>query len=168
MTMMHAATHPQSASAADSPAAPPDARLALIVDHHSPRRAEIAGVLSMAGYQSTFAALGTVIEHCRQRPPQLVVFAVADDPGADLACLARLRATLADTRFLVLAAVSSEALAIAALHSGAQGYVKEPWSAAMLGRAVAELSPRGAVPGRGVCALRRGERMVGQGATTQQ
>jgi len=171
MTMMHVATHEATRSAGavvDPPAVPTDSPIALIVDHGSPRRAEIAGVLCMAGYRPVFSALGAVPEHCRRQPPRLVVFAVADDPGADLACLTRLRATLADARFLVLATVSSEALAIAALHSGAQGYVKEPWSAAMLSHAVAELSPRSAAPGRGVCALRRGERMVGQGAVTQQ
>jgi DNA-binding NtrC family response regulator len=143
--------------------------VALIVEQRAPRRAEIAGVLSLAGYDPKFVSLGSAPEQCLRQAPQLVLFVIgAADPGADLACLARLRATLCGARFLVVAAVSSEALAIAALHAGAQGYVKEPWTAAMLSHAVGELLLPDCAPGQGACALRRGERLIGQGPNAQQ
>jgi DNA-binding NtrC family response regulator len=101
--------------------------------------------------------------------PALVLFVVTSaEPVEELACLARLRATLCGARFLFLASVSSEALAIAALHSGAEGYVKEPWTAAMLGLAVKELQLPASPHGQDSCGLQQGERFVGRGPAAQQ
>lgn len=142
--------------------------IALIVENHAPRRDEIARVLATAGYDPVFASALAAPELSLRQCPRLVVFAATSaEPVDDLACLARLRASLCGARFLFLASVSSETLAIAALHSGAERYVKEPWNAATLGRAVQELQAPAAHEPE-CCGLRQGERFVGHGAASQQ
>lgn len=82
--------------------------------------------------------------------------------------MADLHASLSGARFLFIAGVSSEALAIAALHSGTERYVKEPWTAMTLGLAVRELLAPAAAQCHEQGSLLHGERLVGRGQAVQQ
>lgn len=143
--------------------------VALIIESRSPRRDEIDRTVAINGCQPIFSSPECAVEISRQRFPDIVlVVATSAQPVEDLACLARLRATLCGSRFLFLASVSSEELAIAAMHSGAERYVKEPWTPAMLGLAVTELLAPVASPGNDGVGLRHGDKFVGRGPASQQ
>lgn len=143
--------------------------IALIVENHTPRRDEIARTLTMAGYAPLFASTLSAPELSARHCPALVLFVVTlAEPVEELACLAHLHTTLYGARFLFLASASSETLAIAALHSGAERYVKEPWTAAMLALAVKELVMPGTNQVQACCGLRQGDRFVGRSPATQQ
>ena len=146
-----------------------DQPIALVVENHSPRREEIGRILATAGYEPVFASAVFAPNLPMRQCPDLVLFvATSAEPVEDLACLMRLRTTLSGARFLFLASVSSEALAIAALHAGAERYVKEPWTATMLALAVKELLRPSTTQGQECCALRQGDRFVGRGPASQQ
>lgn len=116
-----------------------------------------------------FASTVSAPELSTRRRPDLVVFVtISAEPVEDLACLAHLHTTVCGARFLFIASVSSEALAIAALHSGAERYVKEPWTATMLGLAVKELPVPNTAECKDCCGLRQGDRFVGRGPASQQ
>lgn len=103
----------------------------------------------------------------RHRPEVVIVSARDRDASCELACLQRLRAASCHPRLLFLAAVSSEDLAIAAFHSGAQHYLKAPWTTAMLQAAVIDMLPSMVPPDPGV-SLEGGERLVGRSCAVRE
>jgi DNA-binding NtrC family response regulator len=141
---------------------------ALVVDPPSSARIELGGALMAIGCRHSFA---TVVEAPvaveRHRPEVVIVSARDRDASCELACLQRLRAASCHPRLLFLAAVSSEDLAIAAFHSGAQHYLKAPWTMAMLQAAVIDMLPSMVPPDPGV-SLEGGERLVGRSCAVRE
>ena len=67
-----------------------------------------------------FASVDSAPDHCKDQIPDLIILvAMSAEPVREIECLSGLRASLRETKFLFVASVSSEDLAIAALHSGA-------------------------------------------------
>jgi DNA-binding NtrC family response regulator len=137
---------------------------ALIVDAPSPARLELGQALSAIGCRASYATVSdavTVVE--RRRPAIVILSARESDATAEIACLRAIRTAVSFPPVLFLASASSEDLAIAAFRSGAQQYVRAPWTAALLQAAVIDLLP--------VCAppdvappLEGGELLVGRSA----
>jgi DNA-binding NtrC family response regulator len=143
--------------------------IALVVEDHAPRRDEIARVLATAGCEPVFASAAATQELLRHKSPRLVLFvATSAEPHEELACMACLRTSLGSARFLFLATVSSEALAIAALHAGAERYIKEPWTAGTLAKTIGQLLESAPAQWDDRGGLRHGERLVGRGPAVQQ
>jgi len=143
--------------------------VALIVETQAPRRAEIGRCAALAGCQPVFASVDSAADLFRRQQPHLVILAATSaEPVAELACLARLRGSAWGTRFLFVASISSEELAIAAFYSGAERYVKEPWTPAMLQGAVADLLPSTPRTTRHSEDLKHGDRFIGRSAASQQ
>jgi DNA-binding NtrC family response regulator len=135
---------------------------ALVVDPPGPARTEVGGALAAIGCRHSFAtALEAPVAVERDRPELVIVSARDPDACSEIACLQRLRAASCQPRLLFLAALSSEDLAIAAFHSGAQHYLKAPWSPAMLQAAVIGMLPS-LVPPEAGAALDGGDRLVGR------
>ena len=144
-------------------------RAALVVERSASRREEIGQCVSRAGFKPVFAGPEVAAEIARQQAPDLVLLvATSADPASDLTCLSRLRALLGGTRFLFLASLSSEDLAIAALNSGAERYVKEPWTSAMLVQALVELQGSDVSNQDDCGGLRHSGRYVGRGVASKQ
>ena len=142
---------------------------ALVVDGGSSRREEIAQCLHLAGYAAVFAEPVDALAIAGRCAPQLVVLvASADDPQDDLACLTQLRAHLPVPRYLYLTSISSEELAIAALHAGAERYVKEPWTPAMLAQALGALGCCAAAGALSCDGLRHTGRYIGRGPASTE
>lgn len=143
--------------------------IALIVEDGAPRRDEIAQALAAAGCEPVFVVAGAVPDFLRSKTPRLVVLvATTAAAGEELNCLSRLRATLDGTRFIFLATLSSETLAIAALHSGAERYIKEPWTPCMLSAAATDLLAPPSLRCEDQGRLCHGDRLVGRGRAVQQ
>lgn len=147
--------------------------IALVVETQSPRRDEIRECVICAGCKPIFATTESAGTVAKDHPPDIVVVvAAADDPAESLACLARLRAGLCGARFAFLTSQSSEELAIAALHSGAERYLRDPWTPDMLGQALSDLigadldHQRSDAAGCG--ALRHSGRFIGRGVAAQE
>lgn len=103
--------------------------LAIVVDRVSPRRAEIGSALVAINCDSVFATVDDAVDVVTRRHPDLVIVcATQPDSGPEISCLARLRAAFPFAHYLFIASASNEDLAISAFHSGAERYVKEPWS----------------------------------------
>jgi DNA-binding NtrC family response regulator len=146
-------------------------QVALVIERKASRRDEIAGCVAEAGLLAMFvepcAVVDAVGEYC---PVLVLVVAGSGDPTEALNCLARMKATLVGPRFIFVTSMSSEDLAIAALHAGAERYLKEPWTSSMLAGAMRELLSSDAShvgqPDRD--GLRHTGRFVGRGAASQQ
>jgi DNA-binding NtrC family response regulator len=137
--------------------------IAVVVDTHGNRRERFAAALEAVGCIPTFASIAEVETEVIRRRPDVVIVAAAANPMTEIGCLRSLRVKFATPRFLFIATCSTEDLAIAALHAGAQRYLKEPWTSAMLQAAVADLLPAGATDAGGPGSrLRGGERLVGR------
>jgi DNA-binding NtrC family response regulator len=144
-------------------------RAALVVERSAPRREEIGQCASRAGFKPVFVDPEVAAEIAKQQAPELVLLvATSVDPASDLACLSRLRSLLGGARFLFLASLSSEELAIAALNSGAERYVKEPWTSAMLVQALGELQGRDVIVHYDCGGLLHSGRYIGHGAASKQ
>jgi DNA-binding NtrC family response regulator len=143
--------------------------IALVVEDNAPRRVEIERVLVAAGCAPVFTSVASIQSTLRQLSPRLVLLvASCADPTEQLACLVRLRGNLGGARFLFLASLSSETLAIAALHAGAERYIKEPWTASMLESAARELLAQAPEQRDDRAGLQHGERLVGHGQAVTQ
>jgi DNA-binding NtrC family response regulator len=137
--------------------------LAVVVDAQPVRRERVGAALAEIGCRPVFATLGEApAEVGRRRPDVVIVAASQADCSLEVRCLEQLHAAFTRPKYLFLPAVSSEDVAIAAFHSGAQRYLKEPWTADMLQSAVAALLPTGAALPALVDGLVGGERLVGR------
>ena len=140
-------------------------RLVVVIDKASPRRDLVTHTLREMGYPHAEAAPADAeLVVADQRPAVVIVAADATNVAATLECLARLHAAVPLPRYVFLTAVSNEDVAIAAFQSGAQRYLKEPVTSAMLDEAMSALVPGEGIdttPGDG---LSGGERMIGRSA----
>jgi DNA-binding NtrC family response regulator len=97
----------------------------------------------------------------RLRPDLVIVAACERDSHAAVECLRQLREAFSYPRYLFVAEVSNEDLAIAAFLAGAERYVREPWSPGTFQTAASALLPACEVEQDG---LKGGERLVGRSA----
>jgi DNA-binding NtrC family response regulator len=135
---------------------------ALIIDPPSPARGELGEALTAIGCPHSFATVVEAPVMVERRRPEVVIVSARDrDASPEIDCLRRLRCASCHPKLLFLAAISSEELAIAAFHSGAQHYLRAPWTIAMLQAAVIDLIPTVVVP-ESCPALDGGERLVGR------
>jgi DNA-binding NtrC family response regulator len=140
----------------------------LIIVPPSPARAELGGALAALGCRHSFATVveaPAVVE--RRRPEVVIVSAREREASCEIDCLRRLRIASCHPRLLFLASVSSEELAIAAFHSGAQHYLRAPWTIAMLQAAVIDLLPS-LVPPEPGASLEGGNRLVGRSTAIRE
>jgi DNA-binding NtrC family response regulator len=143
--------------------------VALIVARQASRREEIELCATTAGCRPVFAGVDSAPDACNGQVPDLVILvATSARPVREIECLSGLRASLRETKFLFVASVSSEDLAIAALHSGADRYIKEPWTPAALQIAIADLLPAAPQPAQDCEGLRHGDRFIGRSAASRQ
>jgi DNA-binding NtrC family response regulator len=147
-------------------------RVALVIERTACRREDIAAGVAEAGLRAVFAEPCAVVEAAARCCPDLVLLiATSQEPGDDLACLARMKATMSGPRFIFVTSTSSEEVAIAALNAGAERYVKEPWTAKMLACAMRDLlaPDAGDFSDAPDCSgLRHTGSFVGRGAASQQ
>jgi DNA-binding NtrC family response regulator len=138
----------------------------IVIAATSQRREEVGRTVSAVGCESAFAtpdeAFAAVEEH---QPEIVVVVAGGPDPTEEIACLARMARALAQPRYVFLATVSSEDIAIRAFHAGASRYVRGPWTREQVAAAIGELLPQERPP---TAALRGGERLVGRSEVVRQ
>jgi DNA-binding NtrC family response regulator len=145
--------------------APP---LVVVVDQPSPRRDRLQRELASIGFRQAKAgasdALFTVAHH---QPDVVIVSAAPTTVASALECLQRLHATFPLPKYIFVTVTSSEDVAISALQAGAQQYLKDPWTPAMLQEAIRALLPRevDAVP---VDALIAGDQLVGRSQAVRQ
>jgi DNA-binding NtrC family response regulator len=97
-----------------------------------------------------------------------VIVASNADATREVECLRQLHGKFPIPKYVFLAVVSSEDLAIAAFHAGAQRYLKEPWTTPMLQAAVMALLPVGTTDAVHGEALVGGERLVGCSQAIQE
>lgn len=143
--------------------------LVVVIDSPSPRRERVGAALAAIGYHHSFATIAEAEAQVACRRPELVIVAASQaDSRLEVECLRQLHDAFTQPRYLFLAAVSSEDLVIAALHAGAQRYVKEPWTAPMLQSAVAVLLPVGAGGAAVADRLVGGERLLGRSLAMRQ
>jgi len=142
---------------------------ALVVHTACPARDRLVAALAGIDCQHCVAtATDAEAEVARRRPDVVIVAASPADSGQAAECLRRLRARFDRPKYLFVAAASSEDIAIAAFHSGAQHYLKEPWTPAMLQAAVQAVLPEGAVSVPVADGLKGGERLVGHSRAIRQ
>ncbi|KGQ19362.1 Transcriptional regulatory protein [Lysobacter dokdonensis DS-58] len=133
------------------------------------RGAEVASIVAGLDYRCVVETAESALRATGlARAPDLVIVATDDGNAAQaLACLRCLRSAWDGARYLFVASESSEALAIAAFHAGAERYLREPWTADAL---VSEL--RMLTPGDAECActeaLVGSDRFVGRSNAVRQ
>jgi DNA-binding NtrC family response regulator len=141
--------------------------LAVVVGKGCERRDDIARALVAIGCDHRFATVESAINEVGQLCPDIVIVAAAQpDPGAEIECLSRLHAAFAYPRYVFIANLSSEDIAVSAFHSGAQRYLKEPWTAQMLQSVVMALLPVAA--SSLTDGLTGGDRFVGRSQAVRQ
>jgi DNA-binding NtrC family response regulator len=115
-------------------------RIAVVADA-SPIRDRVAASCAGGGWRVSSAALDHAASDLARPPPDVVVVVAASPPRCprELACLRALRSAFGEAKFVFVASASSEELAIDAFHSGADRYVKDPWTPDSLHAAVAML-----------------------------
>jgi DNA-binding NtrC family response regulator len=136
------------------------APLAVVVDAGSPRREDVVAALRAAGCCSWSATSADARTEVTRRRPALVLVAAGADPFPAVDCLRALHDAHPQPRYLFIAQISSEDLAIAAFHAGAERYVREPWTPSIL-----QSSVRALVSADGVTeddGLQGGERLIGR------
>ena len=115
---------------------------AVVVDCGFPRCRHVGDALEAIGCSYTIVPVELALDTVLKRQPELVIVTATDaEPERELNCLHRLRSAATRPNYLFLTNASSEDLAIAALRSGAQQYLREPWTPPMLQAAVAPLLP---------------------------
>lgn len=143
--------------------------LALVIDKASARRDAIGQALVAIGCDHVFATVENAFEEVSRRRPDVVIVAATQlNPTPEIECLGRLHVTFAFPRYLFLATVSSEDLAVSAFHAGAERYLKEPWTDPMLQSAVMALLPDGPAGPSVTNGLMDGVRFVGRSQAVQQ
>jgi DNA-binding NtrC family response regulator len=142
----------------------------VLVDKPSPEGLAITAALEAIGWKHSFATCQDAASEVRRRRPHVVIITAHDGVAAsEIDCLRRLRADFPDPKFLFLAAMSSEDLAIAAFHSGTHHYIKAPWTPPVLQSAVIGLLPSGTFADQvGVAPLKGGDRLVGRSPAIRQ
>jgi DNA-binding NtrC family response regulator len=130
------------------------------------KREALSRLVSAAGCEHVFATLDNAVTLVGQQQPEVVlVVACNTDAAPEIECIQRLHQAFSQPRYVFLAAVSSEDIAIRAFHAGASRYVREPWTREEVGAAIDELLPH-------ECAttgpLRGGERLVGRSEVVRQ
>jgi DNA-binding NtrC family response regulator len=108
------------------------------------------------------APVGAAVEALARHRPDVVILVTGDNPQPALDCLQGLHQAFCHLRFLMLATVSSEDLAIAALRCGAHQYVRGPWTPPTLQAAVADLLPSESTIAPASDGLAGGEQLVGR------
>jgi DNA-binding NtrC family response regulator len=142
---------------------------AVVVGRGSARCRDIERALTAIACECLLTSLQDAFDLLSRRRPDVVIISATErDPEPELQCLRRLHTAFTCSRYLFVASVSTEELAIAAFHSGADRYVKEPWSPATLQSAVlALLQPKTEAP-VGPDGLVGGERLMGQSPAITQ
>jgi DNA-binding NtrC family response regulator len=141
--------------------------LVVIVTDAPSGGAKIADALSATGWRHAVVRIPEAPEAVkRQQPDAVIVAGSAADSMQAVECLRRLPHASEHPRYLFVAAVSSEDLAIAAFHAGARHYLKEPWTPTMLCEALGTIRPTPADPP--LDPLVGGELMVGRSAAMRQ
>jgi DNA-binding NtrC family response regulator len=141
--------------------------LAVVVET-APGRERVGSALAAMGCHHSFATLADAEIEVARRRPDLVIVGATADAALELECLRGLHVKFPHPKYMFLAAVSNEELAIAAFHAGAQRYLKEPWTAPMLQAAVMALLPAHATEAIVGDGLLGGERLVGCGHAIKQ
>jgi DNA-binding NtrC family response regulator len=138
------------------------APLAILISSSTLERSRISDALTAANWRQMCGPPGDAEAVVARHPPDVVIVsASATDSSSAIDCLSRLHAAFNAPRYLFVAAVSSEELAIAALHAGADQYLKEPWTPEKLLGSLAALMPRG--DATSCCdSLSGGDRLVGR------
>jgi len=138
---------------------------ALIVDPPSPLREELGGSLAAIGCRHSYATMADAPEVVQRRQPHIVIVSARSaDAAGEIECLRRMGQAACRPRLIFVASQGSEELAIAAFRSGADRYLRAPWTVPMLHAAVLELVP-GCVPADVVNpVLVGGDKLVGRSA----
>jgi DNA-binding NtrC family response regulator len=141
----------------------------VVIDTDSSARERIGAALAAAGYHHSLVAAGDAKAAFERRCPDVVIVpASAADAGSAVNCLGQLHEAFTHPKYVFVAETSSEELAIAAFHAGAQRYLREPWTPPMLQSAVAAVLPDAASPPSMADGLLGGERLVGRSQTMRQ
>src|SRR5438552_17105178 len=138
---------------------------AVVVATAALGRQRVGEALDAVGFHHSLATVANAEGEVARHRPDLVVVAKAADSVVEVECLHQLRSRFPHPKYLFVTEVSNEDLAIAALHAGAQRYLKEPWTDAMMKAAVTALLPLGALEGQVADGLVGGERLVGRSAS---
>jgi DNA-binding NtrC family response regulator len=142
---------------------------ALVVDDFPLNRDRVARALAGLECDYRFSPVASaLLEVGRGNPDVVIVIASIDAPNRELDCLRRLQSTFSHPKYLFIASVSSEDLAIAAFHAGARRYLKDPWTQPMLRSAVADLLPVGATGSPEKDGLVGGEHLIGRSAAIRR
>jgi len=108
----------------------------LVVDDFATMSRIMRGLLHQIGFQSVDAVCGgaSALEKLRTGKYRLVISDWNMEPisGYDLLQEIRADAALAETRFIMVSAVSSPEHVLAARHAGADGFIVKPFTAAAL------------------------------------
>ena len=145
--------------------APP---LVVVVAPPSSRRDRLERELANIGCRPAKAAAGdALLSVAHYRPDVVIVSADATTVGSALDCLQRLRVTFPLPKYIFVTVTSSEDVAISALQAGAQQYLKDPWTPAMLHEAVRAVLPTDA-DAMPADELIGGERLVGRSQAVRQ
>jgi DNA-binding NtrC family response regulator len=143
--------------------------LAVIADDATSRRSDVRRALSALGCEPVFATLRSAeADVGRIGPDVVVVGGTRPDPGDGLDCLAQLHGSFPYAGYVFLAADSSEDVVIRALHSGAQRYVKEPWTDEAVQGAVKAVLGALASPCAPCPALAGADRLVGRSRAVRE
>jgi len=142
----------------------------LLVDRPGGRQDRVAAALDDLGSSYRSVPPREVELEVARHAPEVVILG-ADCPPAcpEIDCLRRLRAALPAGRLLFLASASNEDLAIDAFHAGADRYLRDPWTPAMLQRIVQAWLPGTSQEGpREEPVLAGGDRLVGRSGAVRE
>jgi DNA-binding NarL/FixJ family response regulator len=91
----------------------------VVVAGEPANREEIGRSLATIGCAQAIATIESALRVVGERRPDVVIVAAAGaDPSPEIECLQRLHRAYCSARYVLLTAVSSEDIAIRALHSG--------------------------------------------------
>jgi DNA-binding NtrC family response regulator len=134
---------------------------AIVVGECRFNRDRVARALAGLECDFWFSPIGSAVLEVSRLNPDIVIVSAGDGyPCRELECLRQLRSTFSHANFVFIASVSSEDLAIAAFHAGAQRYLRDPWTLPTLLSAVVELLPI-AASSSDADGLVGGERLIG-------
>jgi DNA-binding NtrC family response regulator len=135
---------------------------AVVVDCGSRRCVDVIRALDALECGYVIATPDQAAIHVGRRAADAVIVAAGqEDTFRATGYLQQLRSVFSHPRYLFLATVGSEDLAIAAFRSGAEAYLREPWSIAEL---VATMRPMLPHSSPALTPLAGGERLIGDSA----
>jgi DNA-binding NtrC family response regulator len=140
-----------------------------VVSEGSHADARIGTALDAIGCRYRFCSIGEAAGAVRRyRPEIVIVYAGRTDADVEIDCLRRLSASFTCSRYIFIASLSSEDLAIAACNAGARRYLREHWTQGMLQSAVMDLLPAGALTPQADDGLVGGDRLIGRSQGMRQ